>query len=277
MTSTFVPVPGGRLNVVDEGSPGDPPIVLLHAGIANLRSWDELVPALSRAGYRVVRYDARGFGGSTTDDVEFSDRADLIAVLDALGIERAALVGNSRGGRIAIDTAIEFPDRVCAVVAVAAGLGGFDGQSTPEEIALFEEMERLESADEPDPAAIADIDVRVWVDGPGQPVTRVPAAIRERVTEMDVPNYAPGHVSGRPVPLTPPAADRLAELRCPVLAIAGAVDVSEVAQAARHLEANAPVARAMVLPDVAHMIGMEIPDELAALVVEFLGPMPRWS
>src|SRR5688572_27527871 len=107
MTSTFVPVPGGRLNVVDEGSPGDPPIVLLHAGIANLRSWDELVPALSRAGYRVVRYDARDFGSSTTDDVEFSDRADLIAVLDALGIDRAALVGNSRGGRIALDTAIE--------------------------------------------------------------------------------------------------------------------------------------------------------------------------
>ncbi len=277
MTSTFAPVPGARLKVVDEGSPGDPPVVLLHAGIANLGSWDELVPLLTEAGYRVVRYDARGFGASTTEDVEFSDRADLIAVLDVLGIDRAVLVGNSRGGRIAFDTAVEFPDRVVAVVGVGAGLGGYDADSTAEEIALFDEMEALESADEPDPEAIADIDLRVWVDGPGQPDTRVPAAIRERVRAMDLPNYLPGHVSGRSLPLTPPAAERLANLRCPVLAIAGAVDVSEVAETARHLESSAPDARAVIVPNVAHMIGMEVPDELAALIVSFLAPLPRWS
>lgn len=277
MTSTFVPVPGGRLKVVHEGSSQDPPIVLLHAGIANLGSWDELVPLLTEAGYRVVRYDARGFGGSTTRDVEFADRADVMAVLDALGIDRAVLVGNSRGGRIAFDTAIEFPDRIVAVVGVGAGLGGYEGESTAEEIALFDEMDALETADEPDPQAIADIDLRVWVDGPGQPDTRVAAAIRDRVRAMDMPNYLPGHVSGQSIPLTPPAADRLADLRCPVLAIAGAVDVSEVAQTARHLESAAPDARAVILPDVAHMIGMEVPDELAALIVSFLAPLPRWS
>ena len=76
------------------------------------------------------------------------------------------------------DTAIEFPHRVVAVVGVGAGLGGFDGESTPEEVALFQQMEALEEAATPDPDAIADIDVRVWVDGPGQPVTRVPAEIR---------------------------------------------------------------------------------------------------
>jgi pimeloyl-ACP methyl ester carboxylesterase len=277
MTSTSVVVPGGRLNVVDDGIPADPPIVLLHAGIADLRSWDEVVPLLVAAGYRVVRYDARGFGASTTDDIEFSNRADLIAVLDALGIGRAALVGNSRGGQIAIDAAIESPDRVVAVVGVGAGLGGFEGAATPDEQALFEEMDALESAAEPDPAAIADIDVRVWVDGPGQPATRVPAAIRERVRAMDAPQYEQGHVSGRPIPLTPPAATRLADLRSPVLAVAGALDVSDVAQTARHLEAEAPNARAVVLPDVAHMIGMETPNELAALIVEFLAPLPRWT
>ena len=200
-----------------------------------------------------------------------------IAVLDALGIGRAVLVGNSRGGQIAFDSAIEFPDRVVAVVGVGAGLGGFEGESTPEEIELFERMEAIESADPPDPDAIADIDVRVWVDGPGQPETRVPAAIREKVRVMDAPQYVPGHITGRPIPLAPPAAARLADLRCPVLAIAGALDVSDVAQTARHLEAEAPDARALVLPDVAHMIGMEIPDELAALIAQFVAPLPRWS
>jgi 3-oxoadipate enol-lactonase len=277
MTMTRVPVPGGTLNVVDEGVRTDPPIVLLHAGIADLRAWDAVVPPLVAAGYRVVRYDARGFGGSTTEDVEFSNRADLAAVLDALGIRRAALVGNSRGGQIAFDTAIEFPERVVAVVGVAAGLGGFEGDATPEEQALFEEMEALETADEPDPDAIADIDIRVWVDGPGKPPTRVPDAIRERVRAMDAPNYVAGRVTGQPIPLDPPAASRLGELRCPVLAIAGSLDVSDVAQTAGHLEAAAPDARATILPDVAHMIGMEIPDELAARVVAFLAPLPRWT
>ena len=277
MTTTAVPVPGGRLHVVDEGDTSNPPVVLLHAGIADLRAWDDMVQPLTGAGYRVVRYDTRGFGGSTTEDVEFSNRADLLAVLDALGIGRAALVGNSRGGQIAFETAIESPDRVVAIVGVGAGLGGFEGESTPEEIALFEEMEALEEAAAPDPDAIADIDVRVWVDGTGQPETRVPAVIRDKVRMMDAPQYAPGHVTGRPISLTPPAAARFADLRCPVLAVAGALDVSDIAQIARHLEANAPDARAVILPGVAHMIGMEIPDDLAALIAEFLAPLPRWS
>ena len=273
MTRRFVDVPDGRLLVVDEGS--GPPIVLLHAGIADLRAWDAMVPPLIAAGYRTVRYDQRGVGGSTTEQVEFSRVDDLIAVLDAAGIGKAALVGNSMGGMLAFDTAIVAPGRVVAVVGVGAGIGGFDGGNTPEEIEMFEEMERLENANPPDPSAVADIDLRIWVDGPGQPSTRVPAAIRELVREMDTAD--PGRPQGTPRRLQPPANDRLAELRCPILAVAGELDVSEVAVTARHLEADAPNARALVWPDVAHMIGMEQPERLAAAVIEFLAPLERWS
>lgn len=108
MTMSHVAVPGGRLLVVDEGT--GPPIVLLHAGIADHRAWEALVPPLTAAGYRAIRYDARGFGASTTEDVAFSRRADLIAVLDALLIGRAVLVGNSLGGMVAFDAAIRSPD-----------------------------------------------------------------------------------------------------------------------------------------------------------------------
>lgn len=277
MTATSVPVPGGRLHAVDEGAPTAPPIVLLHAGIADSRSWDALAPLLAEAGYRVIRYDARGFGRSETDDIEFSNRADLRAVMDALGIGRAVLVGNSRGGQIAFDTAIESPGRVTAVVGVAAGLSGYAGDVTPEEEGAFEDMEALEAADEADAEAIADIDVRVWVDGIGQHHERVPSAIRELVREMDAQHNAPGRVHGKPLPLHPPANDRLHELVMPVLAVAGDLDVSDVLQTARHLEASAPNARAVILPGVAHMIGMEAPDRLAELVVDFIAPLPRWS
>jgi 3-oxoadipate enol-lactonase len=271
----MVDVPGGRLHVVDDGS--GPPIVLLHAGIADLRSWDSLVPRLVEAGYRVIRYDGRGFGRTETADVEFSNREDLVALLDACAVTRAALVGNSRGGHIAFDTAIEFPDRVVAVVGVGAGLGGFDGGSTPDEQPVFDEMERLYEAEPPDAAAIADVAVRVWVDGPGQPQTRVPERIRAAVRDMVVGTYAPGHLDGRPIVLDPPASARLTELRCPVLAIAGALDTSAIVATARHLEASVPNAQALVMPSVAHMIGMEAPDELATLIVGFLRPLGHWS
>jgi 3-oxoadipate enol-lactonase len=277
VTETTVEVPGARLHVIDEGARRDPPLLLLHAGIADARSWEGVVPSLIEAGYRVVRFDARGAGRTESEDVPFSRVADALAVLDALGIERAALVGNSMGGMTAIDAAISAPERVAAVVGVAAGLGGFDGGATELEERMFAEMEALDNADPPDPAAIADIDIRVWVDGPGQPPDRVSPRIRDLVREMDSASFTPGHETGRPIRLDPPAAERLDELRCPVLVVAGDVDVSEVAATARHIEATAPSARAVVLPNVAHMIGMEAPDDLARLIVDFLGPLPRWS
>jgi 3-oxoadipate enol-lactonase len=277
MRDLSIDVPGGRLHAVDQGEPGDPPLLLLHAGIADLRAWDDLAPLLAGRGYRVVRYDRRGYGLSTTEDVEYSNRADVLAVLDHIGARQAVLVGNSQGGQVALDTAIEASDRVAAVVGVAAGLGGFEGTLTPEEERLFETMETLEEADPADPVAIADIDVRVWVDGPGQHDDRVSARIREAVRSMDEPLYRPDRVTGRPIPLRPPARDRVADLRCPVLAVAGELDVSEVVQTALHLEANAPDARALIWPDVAHMIGMEVPERLADAIVEFVERIPRWS
>jgi pimeloyl-ACP methyl ester carboxylesterase len=86
----------------------------------------------------------------------------------------------------------------------------------------------------------------------------------------------PGRIHGRPILLDPPANDRLGELRCPVLAVAGQLDVSDVVQTAQRLEAAAPNARAVVWPEVAHMIGMEAPDRLNSLIVDFLAPLRPW-
>lgn len=275
MTSDFINVAGGRLHVVDEGE--GPPIVLLHAGIANLHAWDAMAPFLVKTGYRVVRYDQRGFGETTTEAVPFSNRADVLAVLDSLGIGRAALVGNSRGGVIAFDTAAEFPERIVAVVGVGAGLGGFEGSATPEESAIIEEADALEEADPPDVPAIAEAMVRIWVDGPGQSPERVPAAIREAIRAAQTDILRPDRINGEPIPLEPPANDRLDALTMPILAVAGGLDVSEMTDIARHIESSALNATAVIWDDVAHMVGMEQPERLATLIDEFLAPLPRWS
>lgn len=270
-----VEVPGGRLAVHVDGS--GPPIVLLHAGIVDARAWAPMTPHLIAAGYRVVAFDRRGIGGSVTEDVEYSNRADVVAVLDALGIGRACLVGNSIGSIIALDTALEFPARVSAVVSVAPGIGGYwPPEPTGLEAELFAEAERLEEAGD-DPDAIADLDVRLWLDGPGQPTDRLPAELRDAARAMDRAIADPARVRGRAIPLEPPAIERLESVSVPVLAVVGGLDAEESAAAAAVLVERVPSARAALMPDVAHLIGMEAPAELAALMGEFLAPQARWD
>ena len=197
--------------------------------------------------------------------------------MDALGVGRAPLVGNSRGGILALDTAIEFPERVVAVVGVGSGVGGHEGDETPEEVAINEAYEAVDSAEPFDAEALTAFETAVWGDGPGQPAGRMRADARALLHDMNLPLNDPGRVAGREIRLEPRAATRIAEIRCPVLAIAGTLDFSDVAATARMLEADAPNARAIVWDDVAHMIGMEQPDRLAAAIVEFLEPLPAWA
>jgi len=273
MSERYVDVPGGRLAVHDFGA--GPAVVLLHAGIVDSWAWEPLTPFLLDAGYRVVAFDRRGTGGSTTGDLEFSNRADTIAVLDALELRQAALVGNSIGGQVALDTAIEFPARVAALVTIGSIVPNWWPGMTAEEEAVEAELERV--ADSGDPDAIAEADVRAWVDGPGQPPDRVPEDMRELVRAMDRAVNEPGRVEGRPVPMEPPAAERLDRLSMPVLAVCGDLDFSYHVASAEYLATNAPDGQAHIMPGVAHLVGLEAPEELGALVSRFLGPLPRWS
>lgn len=277
MTTTGKPiwldVPGARLALEDEGS--GPPIVLVHSAIVNRRSWDALTPLLVAAGYRVVRYDMRGFGESTAEAVEFSPRADLVAVLDDRGIGKAAVAGNSWGAMNALDTVLEFPDRFVALCWLGGGVGGFEGGNTPEEQALFDAEGKAEEDGKPDLAA--DLDVQIWVDGVGQPQTRVPTAIRDAVRSMDRELLEPGREFGSNTILEPRANDRLADVAVPVLAIIGGLDTSGTRAAARRLADGAPNVRLEEWPDVAHMIAMEAPERVAKAFLELLAPLPRWS
>ena len=223
----YVPVPGGRLwaQAAGEGTG----VVLVHAGIADARMWDPQWDALA-ARHRVVRYDTRGYGRTEGADVEFSNRADLVAVMDATGVDRATIVGCSRGGSIAVDTALEFPGRVAGLASVCGGLGGIDAEETPEETAAGERMEALWAAK--DWEALADLEVSVWVDGVGQPAGRAPAQVREMVRRMILDTYVQEKPDGRSIALDPPAAGRLGEIRVPVQVIVGELDTLGTRQAA---------------------------------------------
>ncbi len=88
------------------------PVVLLHAGIADRRMWRAQVPALTRAGHRVLALDLPGCGESGVPDAGFLLHAPVAETLAAHDVGRATLVGCSFGGRIALDLTLARPDLV---------------------------------------------------------------------------------------------------------------------------------------------------------------------
>jgi 3-oxoadipate enol-lactonase len=269
--SGFVDVEGGRIYYEADGD--GPPVLLIHGGLGTLRMWDEQVPGFAER-HRVIRYDTRGFGRTETDDVEFANRDDAIAVLDHLGVGSTAVVGQSRGAMIALDLALDSADRVDALVSVAGGIGGYepelaDGTSQPP----WDELERLWEKKQWQP--LAELETQVWVDGWGQPQDRVDPAVRRQVHDWILAGYEAGNTEGRPVPMAPPAIERLDELNVPTLVLIGTADEPGAVAAGRKLGA-APGAQLVEFENVAHMIQLEKPDLFAKVVLEFLaGAQPR--
>jgi pimeloyl-ACP methyl ester carboxylesterase len=266
--SGFLEVDGGRIYYEVEGE--GHPLLIIHGGLGSLRMWDGQAPAFAER-YRVIRYDTRGFGRTETDDeAEFTNRGDAVAVLDHVGATSAFVVGQSRGGVIGLDLTIDQPDRVDALVSVAGGVGGYEPQ-LPDgvEAPPWDEMERLWEAK--DWEALAELETRVWVDGWGRPADRVDPEIRKRVKGWILANYEAQIPEGKPQPLDPSAANRLGEVRAPLLVVIGLDDEPGCVVAERHLAESVEGAEVVELPGVAHMIQLEEPERFSRLVLDFLG------
>lgn len=258
----FLDTNGARIAHDVAGS--GPAVVLIHAGVANRSMWDDQVAALEDA-YRVIRYDTRGYGETETDAVEFSNRADIAALLDHLGEASAHVVGLSRGGMIALDFAIEYPDRVRSLTVVAGGIGGYE---SPAEMPAdtWEPVEAMWKSGEWE--KLTDWETAFWADGPGQSPDRVPE-VRRRVHEWVLENYRAEKEEGQPQPLDPPAIGRLSELRAPLLVMLGTLDDPGTVESMRHLAATVPGARLEEFTS-AHMVNLEHPARFNRVLREFL-------
>jgi 2-hydroxy-6-oxonona-2,4-dienedioate hydrolase len=258
-------VSGARLRY-EVGGTGEP-LVLIHAGIADCRMWDRHVEAFARR-CRTVRYDMRGFGRTVVEErVPYSHHEDLRDLLDILGAGPALLVGCSVGAMTAIDFALEFPGRTRALVLVGPTVGGFEPDVDPPE-----ELDELIAAEEAgDYEQLAELEVRMWVDGPYRDPAGVNPAVRDLVRDMDLialKNEASG-VGDERQPETP-AVERLAEIRVPTLVIVGDLDQPETVASANLLEERLPNARKVVMPGTAHLPNMERPEDFNRIVLGFL-------
>lgn len=232
-------------------------VLLLHAGVADSRMWEPQLAALE--GDRVARPDLPGFGDTPEQPGPFSF-VDHVRPL--LG-ERTTVVGNSLGGRVALELALTEPERVDRLVLIDAGLPDWEWGN---EVRGFWEREgELVEAGDVDGAV--ELNVEMWLaPEASEDVKGLVREMQRRAFELQlaVPDVGPEE------PFDPPASARLGEIRCPTLVVVGALDKDDFHGIADRLAAGIPGAEKVVVAGAAHLPSLERPDEFNRLLVDFL-------
>jgi 3-oxoadipate enol-lactonase len=260
----YFDVNGARLYYESSGS--GPAVVLVHAGISDSGMWDEQFEPLAGE-FKVVRYDMRNFGQTEAGEMAFADWEDLDALLQALSIDSAVIVGASMGATVAVGLALERPELVDGLVLISPGI--FPGHDPSGE--LRRGWQRVSQAlDSGDVERALDTELDMWVDRAGQRPTPVTESVRQRIRRMNARAYELASDAPNRKPLRPPALTRLARIAVPTLIITGSHDIPDIATIARRLERGIPNVQAVVVPDAAHLVNMEQPQVVNQLLLDFL-------
>jgi pimeloyl-ACP methyl ester carboxylesterase len=244
-------------------------VVLLHAGVCDRRSWRVVGARLAAEGCGVIAYDRRGFGEVPPAGGPFRHVDDLLAVLDAVTPNAPAwLVGSSMGGGVALDAALEAPERVAGLVLQAPAISG--DPEPEDEVAIAATHGLAEAIDAAWTAGDLEecnrLEVRLWLDGPAGPAGRVSGPARELALDMNrivIANESEAEEDGAS---GVDAAGRLDEITVPVLVACGELDLSLKLERCAELAGALPDAGYRMLPGRAHLPYLEDPGEVAALI-----------
>ncbi len=259
-----VAVPGGSL--LYESSGQGQTVILLHGGNLDARMWDNEFAWL-RTQHHVIRYDARGYGLSSAADTVFAAHDDLLALMRALDVPRATLIGLSMGGRIAMDFALANPEMVDRLILVAPGISGGTWAEDSDTLWL---NEARRAAQQQDSIGVA----LSWLKSAYIRTALRDSTVAARVREIVVDNadFWMGLVRHQDLEreANPPAAGRLSQLNVPILLLVGTDDTPFIHDVAAAIERQAPRVQRIDLDGVGHMVNLEAPAEFRAAVTSFL-------
>ncbi len=268
-----LPVPGGTLayDLTGQG----PAIVLMHEGIADRRMWDREFDRLAKS-HRVVRYDLRGFGGSSPATQPFSYVDDLRAVIQGLHLDRPVLVAPSMGGRIAIDFALAHPKEIAGLFLMAPGVSGMQIEYDPEGRAAFEIDDRESTAimtawkaGQRDQAE--ELLRKLWASAlEGDALALFRRMVREN--PLEVFEDRSGQFERRDAPA---AALRLGEISVPTHVIVGDRDNPSSPRFAGYIARSIPGAKLTVVPGADHVLNLSAPVAFDGALDEFLVSLAR--
>jgi pimeloyl-ACP methyl ester carboxylesterase len=225
-------------------------VVLLHAGVADLRMWDRPTAALVAAGWRVVRCDMRGYGATPLEPgASYSDAEDVLALVEELGLTSFMLVGASYGGYVAQQVATAVPDQVERLVLVCTA--GDLVEPDHGLRAFWQEEGRCLDVGDIDGAT--ELNVATWLGPDADDEAR--SLIRTMQRTAFVRQLAAGDVHDRELPVS------CEVLAMPITMIVGAHDFDFFGDTARALLARLPRAELFELDWAGHLPTLERPDE----------------
>lgn len=253
---------GTTLHCVLEG-PEDAPLVMLSHGLAtDLTMWDGLAAAL-RDRYRVLRYDARGHGGSPPTPGDYTLEmlgADAIGLLDALGVRRTHFVGLSMGGMVGMGLALDHPDRLLSLsVCDARAFAPPEYRDSWTQRAAAVRERGIEAIVEPTLS-------RWFTPAFATRDPEGPERMKAMIRRTSVEGYAGCAAALRELDYL----RRLGELRVPTLFLGGAQDQGAPPAVMREMHAAAPGSRYAEIPDAGHIANIEQPDRFHAAIQDFL-------
>jgi 3-oxoadipate enol-lactonase len=227
--------------------------------------WAPQLESFSRE-HRVITPDLPGFGTSPYESDVIDHRVAVREAMEAAGMERAALVGTSFGGVVALGLTLETPERVSALVLVGAPIDDHDWSAELEELDAAE----TEALERGDLGAAAETQL-AWVTGPRRPRDAVDPKLLELVAAMqrNVYELQEGH-DVQSARLDPPASQRLGEVGAPTLVLTGDEDFDDIRRIGDRLAAEIPRAERATLADAAHLPNLERPEEFDRIVLGFL-------
>ena len=243
---------------------GFPLVLVSGGGLMDNRAWDQQFEHFSMH-YKVIRYDIRGIGKSTRPTQKFSHSQDLYALLNLLKIKKAHVIGLSFGGSIALDFALDHPDMVDHLVLAASGTS-----TDSKGAANLQGLNWLSSIAKKD--GIAKM-VELVSNSPTF-ISKDNLAAQQKIRQ----NYLDNHdifESDFPLvslwePTTPSAADRLGEIRTPVLIMMAENDIPVYKAITDTMAKGLTRARTIVIPGAAHAINLDKPREFDDAVLAFL-------
>jgi len=236
-------------------------VTLLHSGVCDSRMWDPQWVPLAES-FTVGRLDLRGFGRTPLPPGSYSDAGDVATVLDALGLERTHLVGSSFGGRVAMEFATRYPERLDRLVLLCPALREYP-ETQSSTIFAAEEDRLLEVGDI---AGATELNVRTWLsrDAPREARELVSDAQRHTFEVQLAADRAAEPPEQERVPIDP------ARIEAPTLVVGGGYDMDRFLQIARHLGEVMPSARLIELPWAWHLPNLERPAEVTDLLIAAL-------
>jgi len=242
--------------------PRDGPVILLSNSLAsNLSMWEPQLPALLEAGFRVLRYDSRGHGGSSVPRGPYTLEMlteDALGLLEHHGLGQVYVMGCSMGGMVAQQLAATHPQRVRALVLTATAC------HMPQREVWEQRIAAVRSAGM---EAVADPTLERWFTAPGRArMAGEVARVRAMVAATPAEGFCACCEAIRDLDLR----ERLGAITAPTLVVVGEDDPGTPVSAAREIHQRIAGSRLLVIPQAAHFVHMEQAEAFNAAVTEFL-------